>query len=261
MPFCRRRAVSTLAALALLSLAAGTALAQQAQPVLVFAAASLQTALNAIGAQWGQETGKSARFSYASSAALVKQIEQGAPADVFASADLEWMDAAQAKALIDPATRKTLLGNRLVLIAAKDDPVTLHLAPGGDLAAALGEGRLATGNPASTPAGKYTREALSALGLWDKVSGRIAGTETVRAALALVARGETRLGIVYATDARAEPGVRVLDTLPESSHAPILYPVARVKGSANPEAQAFLNYLSSPAARKVFEAQGFTVLP
>lgn len=257
MPITRR-----FAAYALAFCLAGPALAQQGgAPVLVFAAASLQTALNAIAAEWQKETGKSAKFSFATSSALAKQIEQGAPADLFASADLEWMDYAATKGLIDPASRKSLLGNRLVLIAAKDDPLALTIAPGFDLAGTLGEGRLASGNPASTPAGHYARQALTNLGVWDKVSGRLAGTDNVRAALALVARGEAKLGIVYATDARAEPGVRVVGTFPEASHAPIVYPFARVKDSKNPEAEAFLRYLSGPAARKLFEAQGFAVLP
>lgn len=228
--------------------------------VVFFAAASLQTALNSAAAAWKKETGRSVVFSYAASSALAKQLEQGAPADLFASADLDWMDYAEKKDLIAPASRTTLLGNTLVLVAAKDDSTTLTIAPGFDLAGALGEGRLATGNPSSVPAGKYAQAALTSLGVWDKVRPKVAGTENVRAALALVARGEAKFGIVYATDAKFEPKVRVVDTFPAHSHAPILYPFAQVKTSQNPQAAAFLAYLRSSAATRIFEAEGFTVL-
>lgn len=227
--------------------------------VLMFAAASLQTALRAIAEAWRAETGKTVAFSFAASSALAKQLEQGAPADIFASADLEWMDFAERKGLITPASRQQLLGNALVLISAQTDPVALKITPGFDLAGVLGEGRLATGNPASVPVGRYAQAALTHLGVWDKVQPKLAGADNVRAALALVARGEAKLGIVYATDAKSEPKVRVVDTFPVGSHPPVVYPVAMVKGVQNPHAAAFMAYLRSPAATRIFEAGGFTV--
>ena len=233
--------------------------AEASKPVLFFAAASLQTALNAIGAEWKKDTGKTVTFSYAASSALAKQIENGAPADLFASADLEWMDWAQEKKLIKTETRKTLLGNTLVLIAHADDKTALKIGPNVPLAAALGEGRLALGNPASVPIGKYAQAALTALGVWGDLAPRIAATDNVRATLALVARGEAKLGVVYATDARTEPKVRVVDKFPAATHPPVLYPVAMTVNATNPDASAFLGYLSSPAAIKIFEGQGFDV--
>jgi molybdate transport system substrate-binding protein len=248
-------------ALILASLAANPAAAQEARPVLVFAAASLQTALNAIGAQWQTETGKRVTFSFAASSALARQIDQGAPADLFASADLDWMDWAAQRNLVKPDTRRSLLGNALVLIEPADLPPTnLPVAPGFPVATTLGEGRLATGNPQSVPVGRYAQAALSALGVWPAVSARIAGTDNVRAALALVARGEARFGIVYRTDARPEPKVRIVGTFPADSHPPIVYPVALTATSTNPDATAFLFYLSSPAAIRIFEAEGFAIL-
>lgn len=228
--------------------------------VRVFAAASLQTALRSIAEAWKTETGKTVAFSFAASSTLTKQLEQGAPADLFASADLEWMDFAEKEGLIVPATRQSLLGNRLVLISAQHDPVSLKITPGFDLAGALGEGRLATGNPASVPVGKYAQAALTNLGIWSSVQPKLAATENARAALALVARGEAKLGIVYATDARSEPKVRVIDTFPAQSHPAVIYPFAAVKGPQNPLAAAFMAYLRSPAAIQIFEAEGFTVL-
>ncbi|QCK86454.1 molybdate ABC transporter substrate-binding protein [Phreatobacter aquaticus] len=235
-------------------------IAQEVRPVLVFAAASLQTALNAIGAEWQKETGRRVSFSFAASSALARQIEQGAPADIFASADLEWMDWVQQRALIKPATRTTLLANSLVLIAAKDDPVQLVIAPGFALAAAIGSSRLATGDPRAVPVGRYAQSALTALGVWDAVSPRIAGADNVRSALALVARGEARFGIVYATDAKVEPRVRVVGTFPAGSHPAVAYPFALTASSSYPDATAFLAYLRSPAASRIFEAEGFTLV-
>lgn len=257
-----RRSVSALFAQAMAFPAiAQTAPAATAKPdLLFFAAASLQTALNAIAAEWKKETGKTVVFSYAASSALARQIEQGAPADLFASADLDWMDYAHARGLIREESRKTLLGNALVLIAAKDDPVRMKVAPGFDLAGALGNGRLATGNPSSVPVGKYAQAALTKLGVWDKVQPKIAGTDNARAALALVARSEAKFGIVYATDARAEPKVRVVDTFPADTHAPIAYPFAATRSAQGPLAAAFLAYLRSPAAVRIFEGEGFIVL-
>lgn len=252
------------AALALVAFAFNpmTARAQGAasKPVLFFAAASLQTALNGIAAKWKAETGKEVTFSYAASSALGRQIEAGAPADLFASADLEWMDWAQQRNLIKTDTRKTLLGNALVLIAASDAKSELAIGPKFPLAAALGDSRLATGNIASVPVGKYAKIALTNLGIWDEIEPKIAGADSVRAALALVARGEAKYGIVYATDAKVEPRVKVVGIFPENSHPPVVYPFALTANSTNPDAGAFLAYLTSPQARAIFEGEGFTIL-
>jgi molybdate transport system substrate-binding protein len=228
--------------------------------VLVFAAASLQTALNAIAAEWRRETGKRVTFSYAASSALARQIEQGAPADLFASADLEWMDWLQTRRLVQAETRRVLLGNTLVLVEAADRPATsLAIVSGFPLAAMLAESRVATGDPRAVPVGRYAQAALTSLGVWGAVGPRVAGTDNVRAALALVARGEARFGIVYATDARTEPRVRVVGTFPAGSHPPIVYPFALTASSTNPDARAFLDYLLSPGALRVFEAEGFAI--
>lgn len=233
--------------------------AAQGRDVVVFAAASLKEALDDINAAWNRESGgKRATVSYAASSALAKQIEQGAPADLFASADLDWMDHAQAKGLIRPGTRVTLLGNRLVLIAPKNAAVTVALAPGLDLGPALGGGRLAMANVEAVPAGKYGKAALEALGAWEGVKTRVAQAENVRAALRLVSRGEAALGIVYRTDAAADPAVDVVGTFPEATHPPILYPVAITRDSTHPDAPAFLAFLRSGTARAVFERRGFT---
>ncbi len=231
----------------------------EARPVLVFAAASLKTALDAIAVAWRRETGQEATISYAASPTLAKQIESGAPADMFISADLDWMNYLEQHKLIDPETRIDLLGNSLVLIAPADSAARATIATGFPLAALLGDGRLAIADPASVPAGKYGRVALERLGVWSSVEHRIAAAENVRAALLLVARGEAPLGIVYQTDATAEPGVRIVDTFPPDSHPPIVYPMALTR-AAGPEARAFAAYLRGPTACALFEAQGFTVL-
>ena len=230
------------------------------KPVVVFAAASLKTALDRIAANWQEKTRAQVSLSYAASSAIAKQIEAAAPADLFFSADLRWMDWLAERKLIAGDSRKTLLGNALVLIAPKDSTIELKIEPGFKLAEALGDGRLAMGEPKSVPAGTYGQAALDKLGVWDQVSTKFAGAENVRVALSYVARGETPLGIVYATDAKSDPNVRVVDTFPADSHPPIVYPVALTAGSAHPGAKAFLDYLSSPEARAVFEGQGFTVL-
>lgn len=244
----------------------GVALAQQpadardARPVIFFAATSLQTSLNAIAAEWRRETGKRVTFSYAASSALARQLDQGAPADLFASADLDWMDWAQARNLVRPETRRTILGNKLVLIEPTERATTaLPIGPGFPLARAIGESRLATGNPQVVPVGRYARQALTSLGVWAEVAPRLAGTDNVRAALALVARGEARFGIVYETDARSEPRVRVVDAFPPTSHSPIVYPFAITAASTNSDAAIFLEYLRSPAAIRIFEAEGFSI--
>lgn len=230
------------------------------KPVVVFAAASLKNALERIAKDWQGATPNSATLSFAASSALAKQIESGAPADLFISADLEWMDWVAERNLIDPASRRNLLGNALVLIAPKDSTTTLKIEKGFALAEALGDGRLAMGEPASVPAGIYGKAALTSLGVWDSVERKVAGAENVRVALAYVARGETPLGIVYATDAKSDPSVKVVDTFPADSHPPVVYPVAITASSSSPAAKAFLDFLSSPEATRVFEDEGFTVL-
>jgi molybdate transport system substrate-binding protein len=229
--------------------------------MVVFAAASLKNALDEIAAAWAKDTGKPApRISYAASSALARQMEQGAPADLFISADLDWMDYAAGKNLIRPDSRFNLLGNKIVLIAPRDSRTTTLALTGGDLAKALAGGKLSMGNVDAVPAGKYGKAALEKLGAWTSVKDSIAQAENVRAALLLVARGEAPLGIVYGTDAAAEPGVKVVATFPEDSHPPITYPAALTRESKNADAKSFLDFLRSAKARAVFEKQGFTVL-
>ena len=231
----------------------------QQEPVTAFAAASLQDALTAIARKFTEETGIPARFSFASSAVLAKQIEQGAPADVFASADIDWMDWAQERKLIKPQTRIDLLGNKLVVVAPSDAKFSAIALERNALAAAIGQSRLATGEISSVPVGGYAKSALEKLGLWTEIQPRLAQSESVRAALALVARGEANLGIVYETDAKAEPRVKVVATFPDDTHPPIIYPFA-LTGNAKGEGPArFLAYLQAGAARTVFTSHGFTV--
>ncbi len=230
--------------------------AQSEDATLVFAAASLKNALDAVVDDYSKATGKAVSVSYAGSSALAKQIEQGAPADIFFSADLDWMDDVEKNGLIANDSRMTLLGNDIVLVAPADSSVSVEIAPDFPLAEALGDGKLAMALTASVPAGKYGKAALQSLGVWDSVAGNLAEAENVRAALALVSRGEAALGIVYATDAKADPGVKVVGTFPEDSHPPILYPVA-LTATAKPEARAFFDYLTSAKARPRFEEQGF----
>jgi molybdate transport system substrate-binding protein len=245
---------------------AGPALARGGNP-LVFAAASLKNALDAVNRKYEAETGRKATVSYAASSTLAKQIESGAPADIFISADRRWMDYAQQNDLIDPKTRHDLLGNSLVLIAPKESPRgagpldagQTTIAPGFPLAKLLGDGRLAMAEPNSVPAGIYAKAALTRLGVWDAVAGRIAAAENVRAALALVARGEAPLGIVYKTDAAIEPGVKIVGAFPPDTHEPIVYPMALTR-SARPEAVSLAEYLRGPTAKKLFAEHGFTVL-
>jgi molybdate transport system substrate-binding protein len=228
----------------------------KAQDLLVFAAASLKTALDEISA------GQAVKISYAASSALAKQIEAGAPADLFLSADLDWMEYLEQKKLLKPGTRSTLLGNRIVLIAPSDSKASVKIAPGFDLAGLLGkDGRLAMADVTAVPAGKYGKASLEALNVWPSVAGRIAQAENVRATLLLVARGEAPAGIVYATDAAADAkNVRVLDAFPASTHPPILYPAAQLSESRHPQAAAWLAGLRSAAAKAVFEKNGFTVI-
>jgi molybdate transport system substrate-binding protein len=248
-----------------LGLAVGLSLlpgiAQARENVMIFAAASLKNALDEIAATWSKDTGKPApRISYAASPALAKQLEQGAPADLFISADLDWMDYAAGKNLIKADSRFNLLGNKIVLIVPKDSKTTTLAIKGVDLAAALAGGRLSMANVEAVPAGKYGKAALEKLGAWNSVKDSIAQAENVRAALLLVARGEAPLGIVYSTDAASDPNIRIVATLPEDSHPPIIYPAALTKESKSADAKAFLDFLRSAKARASFEKQGFTVL-
>ena len=223
----------------------------------VFAAASLADVLQEVGDSFTAGTKIPVAFSFAASSVLARQIESGAPADVFVSADQDWMDYLQARDLVAAATRVNVAGNELVLVAPADSTLRLKVAPGFGLAAALGEGgRLATGDPASVPVGRYARAALTRLGVWASVEKRIAATDNVRTALAFVARGEAPLGIVYATDARVEPRVRVVDVFPAASHDPIAYPAAAI-GKPTPDAVAFVRYLVSPTAQAILAKAGF----
>jgi molybdate transport system substrate-binding protein len=263
MMLSRRKWLLWSVALAVVLLAGGSPHAPvkaQGNDVVVFAAASLKNALDAINAQWQKETGKKAVISYAASSALAKQIEQGAPAQIFISADLDWMDYLAQKSLIKPETRSNLLGNRIVLIAPKDKAQPVDIKAGFDLARVLGDGRLSMANVESVPAGKYGKAALEKLGVWSSVSGKIAQAENVRAALLLVSRGEAPAGIVYQTDAAADPDVKIIGTFPRDTHPPIIYPIALTATASNPDAAAFLAYIKSAAAKPLFEAQGFTVI-
>ncbi|HXB77454.1 MAG TPA: molybdate ABC transporter substrate-binding protein [Bradyrhizobium sp.] len=228
--------------------------------ITVFAAASMKNALDDVDAAYAAKTGIKVIASYAASSVLAKQIEQGAPADVFISADTDWMDYAIDKKAVNAATRVNLLGNSLVLIAPKDSGINqVTIGPGFDLAKLAGSGRIATGDVSAVPVGKYARAALEKLGAWQAAESKFAMAESVRAALTLVARGEAALGIVYATDARIEPGVKVIGTFPADSHPPIIYPVAATT-TAKPEALSYLSFLRSSAAKAIFERFGFSFL-
>jgi molybdate transport system substrate-binding protein len=227
--------------------------------ITVFAAASLKQALDNQARRFEASTGDKIVVSYAGSNALAKQIEAGAPADIFISADADWMDYLDSRKLLVLKSRVELLRNRLVLIAPADSSGSLQIAPNFPLSAALGAGRLAIANPDSVPAGKYAKAALQALGVWPSVEKQIARTENVRAALVLVARGEAPLGIVYATDALAERRVRVVGTFAETTHPAIVYPIAVVAGQRPAAASALLAYLASAAARLIWERYGFIV--
>jgi molybdate transport system substrate-binding protein len=227
--------------------------------VTVFVAASLKNALDDAAKLYETKTGDKVVVSYAASSALAKQIEQGAPADIFFSADLDWMDYLEQKKLIDPASRHTLLGNTLVLIAPKDSDVSLVIEKNFPLLPALGaDGKLAMASVDTVPAGKYGKAALTYLGVWDAVASHVAQAENARAALTFVARGEAPLGIVYGTDAKSEPAVKVVGTFPENSHPRILYPVT-LTASAKPEARKFVEFRLSAEAAPAFEAQGFSI--
>ncbi|MER8507676.1 molybdate ABC transporter substrate-binding protein [Mesorhizobium sp. M0199] len=228
--------------------------------VVVFAAASLKDGLDAVNKACEASVGEAATISYAASSALAKQIESGAPADVFISADLDWMKYLSDKELTKPDTEVKLLGNQIVLIAPQDSKVETRIEKGFDLAGLVGDGKLAMGDFKAVPAGKYGKAALESLGVWSSVEGKVAQAENVRAALKLVSTGEAALGIVYATDAHAEPGVKVLGTFPDNTHPPIIYPVAQLADSKGKDTPAFLKCLQSAKAGELFKAQGFTVL-
>jgi molybdate transport system substrate-binding protein len=250
-----------LPGLALLSLtfqSASLPAAEAQQPqILVFAAASLTDVLREIAAAYEKTSAAHVKMSFDASSNMARQIEAGAPADVFFSADEQWMGYLQSRNLIQAATRRNVVGNRLVLIAPAASQIKLKIAPHFPLAAALGDGRLATGDPDSVPVGRYARSALTALGVWDEVASRLARGENVRAALMYVGRGEAPLGIVYATDALVDKNVRVVDSFPANTHEPIVYPVALTK-SAKSEAAGFVTYLVSPQGHEIFVKYGFT---
>lgn len=224
---------------------------------LVLAAASLQEALEEASAAWAARGHPAPVLSFAATPALARQVEAGAVADLFISADEGWMDKLAAKGLVRKDTHRAFLANRLVLIAPADSAVKLTISPGFKLGAALGSGRLALADPDSVPAGKYARAALESLGAWDAVKDRIAAGESVRAALALVERGQAPLGVVYATDAMASRKVRVIGEFPGASHPPIIYPLALLKTSQSPDAAAFRAFLLSPEAARIFARHGF----
>lgn len=240
-------------------LAACVPLAAAAQPraPLVLAAASLQESMTAAAAAWAKRGHPRPVISFAASSALARQLIAGAPADLFVSADAEWMDALAARRLTVPVTRADFLGNRLVVVAKADNPVRIPLRPAAALARVLGAGPLAMADPAGVPAGKYGKAALERLGVWTAVSPKVVGAENVRAALALVERGAAPLGIVYLTDARAAPAVRIAGIFPAASHPPIVYPIARLAVSRNPEAEAFRRFLLSRAGKAIFVRYGF----
>jgi molybdate transport system substrate-binding protein len=251
-----------LPALVLAMQAAGLAVpAAAATPdIVVFAAASLKNALDDIAAQYRRETGQRVAISYAASSTLARQIEAGAPADIFISADLDWMDYLAKRKLIQPRSRIDLLSNSIVLVTPAAEAKPVAIMPHFPLAALLHGGRLAMADPQSVPAGRYGKAALEKLGVWQAVAARVAPAENVRAALAFVAHRECPLGIVYSTDAAVEPGVKIVGTFPPDSHPPIIYPMALIVGRSNPDAARFAAYLRSPAARQVFEKAGFGII-
>jgi molybdate transport system substrate-binding protein len=230
-----------------------------ADDVLVFAAASLKNALDDAIAAYDKDHAP-IRASYAASSALAKQIENGAPADIYISADLDWMNDVEKHHMIRPKTRRNLLGNVLVLIAPADSKIKVTIEPGFPLASILGDRHLAMADPAGVPAGKYGKAALEKLGVWNSVESKVARAQNVRAALLYVSRRETPLGIVYQTDAAADKGVKIVGVFPPDTYPPIIYPIALTASSKNPEATTFLAFLESAAAKPFFEKQGFRVL-
>ena len=246
---------------ALFALAVGAATAHaEDKTITVFAAASLKNALDDVDTAFTKQSGIKVVVSYGASSALAKQIEQGAPADVFFSADLQWMDYGVQRKIIKDDTRANLLGNKLVLIAAKDANIdNVTIGPGFDLAKLAGDGKVATGDVRAVPVGLYARAALERLGAWAAVEPKMVMAENVRLALSMVARGEAPLGIVYETDAKVEPAVKVIGVFPDNTHDPIIYPVA-LTATAKPDANQYLSFLRSQTVKSVFESYGFNFL-
>jgi molybdate transport system substrate-binding protein len=231
--------------------------ARDKQAPLVLAAASLQESMNAAADAWSAKGHPRPRISFAGSSALARQIEAGAPADLFVSADEPWMDELEGKKLLKPGTRVSFLRNTLVLIAPRTSKTKLTVRPNMPLAEALGSSRLAIADPNGVPAGIYAKQALTKLGVWNSVQTKLAPAENVRAALALVSRGAAPLGVVYGTDASADPSVKIIGTFPQNSHKPISYPVARLAASRNPEAEGFRRFLISGEGKAIFHRFGF----
>jgi molybdate transport system substrate-binding protein len=239
----------------------GTAQAEDAgkPELLAFGASSLTNVLQDIGSAYTKETGQAVKFSFGSSATIARQIESGARADIFFSADVEWMDYLEARNLIDNKSRRNVVSNRLALIAPADSKVELKIGPGFPIGAALGSGRLATGDPDYVPVGRYAKSALTTLGVWNEIADRVVRADNVRSALMFVSRGEAPLGIVYETDARTDKRVRIVDLFPVSSHLPIIYPAAATT-AAKPGAQSFVEFLRGATAREIFVRHGFIPL-
>ena len=259
MTWIRRILFGLLASVALTALTGVAGATPAGKPLTVFAAASLTNVMEDLATAWAGGGHAKPRFSFAASSVLARQVEAGAKADVFVSADQEWMDYLAARGLVRNDTRRDVVGNRLVLIAPVSITAELRIAPGFPLAATLGKGHLATGDPDYVPAGKYARSALMTLGVWGDVADRLVRAENVRVALAYVARGEAPFGIVYTTDAKAEPRVRIVDTFPADSHLPITYPVAALSGSGA-EAGEFVAWLAGEQAAEIFRRAGFIPL-
>jgi len=255
-----RRSAAVAVAVLVASLGIPASARESKQPeLLVFAAASLTDVLGELSKDFQRQTGVAVKLSFAASSVLARQIEAGGNADVFISADLEWMDYLQQRRLIDGSSRRNLVGNRLVLIAPADSTIQLVIAPGFPLAAALGGGRLSTADPETVPVGRYAREALTSLGLWEEVKHRLVRAENVRGAMMFVSRGESPLGIVYTTDALVDPKVRIVDTFPANTHAAITYPGA-VTIRSNKYAVSYLEYLSKPESLDTWRRYGFLEL-
>lgn len=248
---------AAIAALALQLALAGAQNARAAEAVVVFAAASLTNAFEDVGKAWQAKGGSPPKFSFAASSTLAKQIEQGAPVAIFASADEQWMDYLVERKLVDSASRRDLAANRLVLVVPADKPSTVDLKPGLDFAKLFAGERIATGDPAHVPVGRYAEQALKSLGGWNAIAPRLVRAESVRAALAFVERGEVAAGIVYSTDAAISTRVKVAGTFPANSHPGIVYPVALVAGRADDAARTFYAFLTGPEARAILRRHGF----
>lgn len=246
----------------LITIALFSAASARAGEVLVFAAASQRNALDAVIAAYDKTGKDKVKASYQSSSTLARQIEQGAPADFYISANPKWMNYLEERKLIDTATRTDMFGNGLVLVTAKDSKADkVDLEKGFDLSGLVGDGKLAVGDPDHVPAGIYAKQAMQSLGMWDRMEAKLARADNVRSALALVSRGEAPYGIVYSSDAVADKGVKVVGTFPEDSHPKILYPVAVTADAKNPAgAKALLDFLKTPEAVKIYESYGFRVL-